>query len=254
MNTYTTGEQQLPVVAPAGDGDFVAIWSESDSFSTRNGLWGQRLSLCGDGIPDAGEACDDGNTTDDDCCASTCERLPFPGTCWNLAGVSVLRASARGTFQGVRVECHGSCQLPAESTVLLRDDSTFRASNTTLTCPTGQVIDFPDAVGRVRRKGQQRFVARPGNMSELRDAARACSRTKLNGIRTTYRLSGAGLSLSGKEVAHAQQTVQGLPVEIAVTTRFNGLQTNAGHEPTAPPGPKHVRICDSPLRVRCTRD
>ncbi|MDG1037730.1 MAG: DUF4215 domain-containing protein [Polaribacter sp.] len=38
------------------------------------------LSICGDGVIDAGEVCDDGNTTDGDGCSSTCE---FESVCGN---------------------------------------------------------------------------------------------------------------------------------------------------------------------------
>jgi len=38
------------------------------------------LSVCGDGVLDEGEACDDGNTTDGDGCSSTCE---FESVCGN---------------------------------------------------------------------------------------------------------------------------------------------------------------------------
>jgi hypothetical protein len=123
-----------------------------------------------------------------------------------------------------------------------------------VTLETGTVAFFV-ARELTAAQGQRRFVARPDNVPELRDAARACNRTRLNGIRRTYRLSGNGLSLSGAEVSHAQQTVQGLPVEIAVTTTGStGSRSTPGTSRQLSPGPKHARICDSPLRLRCTRD
>ena len=40
---------------------------------------------CGNGVVDAGEACDDGNTRDDDCCTSNCTVAPFASLC-NVGG------------------------------------------------------------------------------------------------------------------------------------------------------------------------
>jgi hypothetical protein len=40
-----------------------------------------RSPQCGDGVVDAGEACDDGNNLDGDCCSSFCELLPEGSDC-----------------------------------------------------------------------------------------------------------------------------------------------------------------------------
>ena len=34
-------------------------------------------TLCGNGVLDAGEECDDGNIVDEDTCSSACETMPF---------------------------------------------------------------------------------------------------------------------------------------------------------------------------------
>jgi cysteine-rich repeat protein len=39
------------------------------------------LSVCGDGVSDLGESCDDGNVIDGDCCSSTCEFEPVGTSC-----------------------------------------------------------------------------------------------------------------------------------------------------------------------------
>ncbi|HZT07776.1 MAG TPA: hypothetical protein VFC51_12150 [Chloroflexota bacterium] len=43
-------------------------------------------SVCGDGIIDAGEACDDDNTANGDCCSSTCQIEPATTVCRPAAG------------------------------------------------------------------------------------------------------------------------------------------------------------------------
>jgi ELWxxDGT repeat protein/cysteine-rich repeat protein len=42
-------------------------------------LWA--LTRCGDGVLDAGEACDDGNRTNGDCCSTTCDPAPAGTAC-----------------------------------------------------------------------------------------------------------------------------------------------------------------------------
>ena len=44
------------------------------------------LDMCGNGVVDAGEACDDGNTTDCDACSADCLTSPDLGAHQYLAG------------------------------------------------------------------------------------------------------------------------------------------------------------------------
>ena len=58
----------------------------SDRMAERAGARARVLTLCGESHPQPGEACDDGNRRDGDCCAAACRLEPMPGTCWRLAG------------------------------------------------------------------------------------------------------------------------------------------------------------------------
>ena len=53
--------------------------------------------LCGDGIVDAGEQCDDGNAVDGDCCSSSCHLEPSTTVCRSSTGVCDPAESCTGT-------------------------------------------------------------------------------------------------------------------------------------------------------------
>lgn len=60
-------------------------WEAINRFMDNNPCWwGCR---CGDGVIDAGEACDDGNRTSGDCCSSICQIEPATTECRPAAGV-----------------------------------------------------------------------------------------------------------------------------------------------------------------------
>ena len=50
---------------------------------------------CGNGITEAGEACDDGNNTDGDCCSATCTAEPAGQACADDGNVLGERSSSR---------------------------------------------------------------------------------------------------------------------------------------------------------------
>ncbi|MDG1400884.1 MAG: DUF4215 domain-containing protein [Candidatus Binatia bacterium] len=54
---------------------------------TISGNSGSCVSVCGDGIVDAGEACDDGNTYNGDCCSSTCDIEAAGTVCRPMADI-----------------------------------------------------------------------------------------------------------------------------------------------------------------------
>jgi cysteine-rich repeat protein len=117
VNTYTTGYQYAASVAADATGDFIVVWSSYIQDGDSSGVFGQRfcvdensnlmcdsaetttttttttvttsttttsstttttLSTCGDGLLDAGEACDDGDNDNGDGCASDCTCEPTP--------------------------------------------------------------------------------------------------------------------------------------------------------------------------------
>jgi cysteine-rich repeat protein len=54
-------------------------------------------SVCGDGVLDAGEQCDDGGTAAGDCCSATCQIEPATTTCRAAAGTCDLAETCDGT-------------------------------------------------------------------------------------------------------------------------------------------------------------
>jgi cysteine-rich repeat protein len=69
VNAYWTLGQASPSVAPLPAGGFVVAWTSPAPGDAD--VSGHRF-LCGNGVVDAGEGCDDGNPVDGDGCESTC--------------------------------------------------------------------------------------------------------------------------------------------------------------------------------------
>jgi cysteine-rich repeat protein len=70
-----------PLLVSCGDGEVNAQNETCDppgSEQTNGALCRQNCTYCGDGVPDTGEQCDDGNTVDTDDCRNSCE-LPRCG-------------------------------------------------------------------------------------------------------------------------------------------------------------------------------
>src|SRR5262249_60197023 len=61
------------------------------------------MAVCGDGILDAGETCDDGNTLPNDCCSPTCQIEPASTICRPATGPC-----------DVQETCNGSATCPAD--------------------------------------------------------------------------------------------------------------------------------------------
>ncbi len=62
--------QAMPAIAGTTDGQVAVVWRESRVGVVTVLL--RQLHQCGNGNIDPGEQCDDGNTTDGDCCSATC--------------------------------------------------------------------------------------------------------------------------------------------------------------------------------------
>jgi cysteine-rich repeat protein len=55
------------------------------------------LAVCGDGVIDAGETCDDGNTLPNDCCSAGCQIEPASTICRASAGPCDLQETCPGS-------------------------------------------------------------------------------------------------------------------------------------------------------------
>ena len=116
-----------PYVGDSGTAN--ATWTLASDFSKQLGGWSlddvclvgfDKSAVCGDGIVDIGEQCDDGNTTNGDGCSSTCrnEITAGGGGCaagggggggWSLAALLVLVASSRRS----RTDSSGPTRAPS---------------------------------------------------------------------------------------------------------------------------------------------
>jgi Thrombospondin type 3 repeat len=73
--------------------------------------------VCGDGMPDFGEECDDGNTVDGDCCSSTCEFEPAGDPCPGDASLCTIdRCDGAGTCVSAPPT---GCKAPPGKSILI---------------------------------------------------------------------------------------------------------------------------------------
>ena len=63
-------------------------------------LTGTAAAACGDGVRDPGEACDDGNVADGDCCSSACVPAEDAVACDDGRGCTADDACIAGTCMG----------------------------------------------------------------------------------------------------------------------------------------------------------
>src|SRR5262249_46479582 len=76
VNSYTTGEQTAPQVATDAHGQLRVAWrGPSPGVGAADDVHAQILgySLCGNGLLDSGEQCDDGARVDGDGCSADCQ-------------------------------------------------------------------------------------------------------------------------------------------------------------------------------------
>jgi hypothetical protein len=93
-------------------------------------------SVCGDGVLDAGEQCDDGGTAAGDCCSATCQIEPATTTCRAAAGTCDLAETCDGTT--------AICPSDAKNTNVCRAaagecDAAESCDGVTDTCPADGV-------------------------------------------------------------------------------------------------------------------
>ena len=92
-------------------------------------------SVCGDGVLDAGEQCDDGGTAAGDCCSATCQFEPTTTTCRAAAGECDVAETCDGTS--------AICPSDGKSTAVCRAaagecDLAESCNGVTDTCPSNQ--------------------------------------------------------------------------------------------------------------------
>ena len=205
------------------------------------------LTLCGNAIPEPGEACDDGNRRDGDCCAAACRLEPMPGTCWRLAGSIIARLSATITQAGQTYACAARCRGASEATLILLDDGTYRWPQGSVACTSGETRTLPDEVGRRRGRGARARLS-PANLAEIRSATRACTGAMLGGQQTTLRLGGD--TLRGTQSSHLRRA--GHPsIRVQAMTRFAGVPLGSGTRPAPPALPQTIPSCAGELTFRC---
>jgi cysteine-rich repeat protein len=114
-----------------------------DAWPTQGAAYLFALS-CGNGTADAGEACDDGNTLDGDCCSSTCQVEADGSTCSDALDCTLGDTCASGLCGVCQVgtPCTGPsgesfvCQVAADRCVCAEAPPTSTTSTTTTTTST----------------------------------------------------------------------------------------------------------------------
>ncbi len=110
-------------------------------------------TLCGDGALDAGEECDDGNTTAGDCCSSSCTIEPDGTECRAAAGVCDVAESCDGVADDCPADAKtstvcrpsaGVCDL-AETCDGAGDDCPADAKSSTVCRAAGGVCDVAES-------------------------------------------------------------------------------------------------------------
>jgi uncharacterized delta-60 repeat protein len=145
-------------VAVQPSGRIVAGYESSISFIYRlDGFVGD--TRCGNGVVEPGEACDDGNTVDGDCCSVTCTSVEPDGAACDDAGRCVSDGACRaGLCDGVACGVCGRCvpdvgclvaPQPAcdngrRSTLVLNDGVAARPDKLTWKLESGRLYEIED--------------------------------------------------------------------------------------------------------------
>ena len=116
VNAYGTFGQEHPSVAAIAGGGFVVTWSWTTPFAGVSDVFGHRF-LCGNGMVDAGEGCDDGNAIDGDGCETTCT----PTGCGNTIVAGGEQCDDGNLLNGDC--CSAACQFEAGGSPCQSDEN-----------------------------------------------------------------------------------------------------------------------------------
>ncbi|MCR9162427.1 MAG: hypothetical protein ACE37F_19680 [Nannocystaceae bacterium] len=89
----TTGDSETPTTT-GGMGDSSS--TDSDGESASSSTTGSDVAVCGDGIQEDGEGCDDGNLDPEDACSNECEPQFYTGTGASCTDAQALPCQAVG--------------------------------------------------------------------------------------------------------------------------------------------------------------
>ena len=239
-----------PYVVAGPGSRFLITWMSTREIGTtlESVLRAQVLSLCGNGILEADETCDDGNGRDDDCCSSTCEPLAFEGECWLLSRRSVLKATSRRVVDGRPERCRARCQITDRVLLVLDTNGGYRIPGDLVTCADGTLATFPDERGFIDDDGG-RFRTTPANLAELDAAFRECSDASVTEMDARFRRLDASLLRGQRHVA--LQPVGSVPGGTNIRTKLVGTRSDAGAFPEPPRRRRGLFECVFPVQLEC---
>jgi cysteine-rich repeat protein len=238
------------VIAGPGSRYLIAWMSTRELGATlESALRAQVLSLCGNGVLEAAEVCDDGNGRDDDCCSSTCEPLAFEGECWLLSRRSVLKATGRRIVDGEPERCRARCQITDRVLLVLDTSGGYRIPGDLVACADGTLATFPDEQGFIEDSGR-RFRTMPANLAELDAAFRECSDSSVTAIDASFRRLPSASLLRGQRRVALEPTGS-IPGDTHIRTKLVGTRSDVGVFPEPPPRRRGLFECVFPLQLEC---
>lgn len=134
LDHETTGTPR-PVMFPSIGAGVVRRTPTADDIAGRNTIYGG--PVCGDGVLESPEQCDDGNLLDGDCCSSSCQFEPATTVCRSAAGGCDVAETCTGTSG----TCPVDALAPAGTVCGLANGECDVAEACTGTSPTCPLVD-----------------------------------------------------------------------------------------------------------------